>query len=89
MSDAESDLSLIVGDMAENFFPWKSPTTNIGNALPWIQAVISTFLSFIPVVGPLFSLPKAALGVVTGAAQAFTNAGFQELSTVGNDPVSV
>jgi hypothetical protein len=90
MSDAETDLSLIVADMAANFFPWKNPNTNLNNALPWIEAVVSAILSFIPVVGFLFSDSTAPIiGAVTGSTQAFTAAGFQELSTGGSNPVLV
>jgi hypothetical protein len=91
MSDAETDLSLIVSDMAANFFPWQNPNTNLNKALPWILAAISSVLSFIPVIGPEISdaIPKNVFTVVTGSAQALTAAGFQMLSTGGSDPVLV
>jgi hypothetical protein len=89
MTDAEIDLSLIIGDMAANFFPWKSPTTNLQKSLLWIQVVVSTIVSFIPVIGPLVSLGPRVTGPITSAAQAFTIAGFQELLKVGGDPILV
>lgn len=90
MSDAEMDLSLIVADMAANFFPWKNPNTNLNNALPWIEAAVFALLSFIPVVGSLFSESATPIiGAVTGSTQALTAAGFQELSTGGSDLVLV
>lgn len=88
MSDAETDLSLTVSDMAANFFPWKDPNTNLNHALPWILAAISSILSFIPIIGQeLNAVPRSILTAVTGSAQALTAAGFQQLSTGGSDPV--
>lgn len=90
MDDAETDLSLIVSDMAANFFPWNNPNTNLNRALPWILAVISTILSFIPVVGSIFGdATGPVFGAVTQSTQALTAAGFQELSTGGSDQVLV
>lgn len=92
MGDAETDLSLIVTDMAANFFPWNNPTTNLSKALPWIQAVITTILSLIPIAGRFVGpIAGTLLTTLTSATQAFTAGGFQELqiSMVGNDAMLV
>lgn len=76
--------------MDANFFPWEDPTTNLPNALLWIQAVVSAFLSFIPVMGSHISTETGpVLELVASAAQAFTAAGFKELSTGGSYLTSV
>ena len=90
MSDAETDLSLVVSNMATNFFPWKDPSTNLNHALPWILAVVSSILSFIPVVGIFIDgLEPSILSAISGSTQALTAAGFSQLSTGGSDPVLV
>lgn len=90
MNDAESNLGLTISYMTSNFFPWNDPNTNLHNALSWIQAVVSVFLSFIPFVGSLFSEASSpVIGGVIGSTQALTVAGFQELSTGGSDLVLV
>jgi hypothetical protein len=92
MDGAEGDLTPLIADMAYNFFPWKDPTTSLSSALPWIQAVVLSFLSFIPAVGALIwnieeTVETQILSAITNSAQALTQAGFSEISTVGVDPL--
>jgi hypothetical protein len=88
---AETDLSLIISDMATNFFPGHDPTSDLQRELPLIQAVVSIMLSFIPVIRPLLARDYGGpiLGTVAGATQAITQAGFQEFSVTGSDSVLV
>jgi hypothetical protein len=92
MDGAEEDLTPLISDMAYNFFPWNDPTTSLTAALPWIQAVVLSFLSFIPVVGELLwtvegSVETAILSALMGSAQSFTQGGFSEISTLGVNPL--
>jgi hypothetical protein len=90
MNDAETDLSLVITDMAQNFFPWKDPRTNLEKALPWIQSIVSSLLGFIPGIGSSLeagaNFEKWGPGIVN-VAQAFTSGGFQVVRQSGGDPV--
>jgi hypothetical protein len=55
MQDAETDLSLVIDNMAANFFPWKDPRTDLQRAVPWIQVIITGLLGFIPYAGAALS----------------------------------
>lgn len=90
MIDAETQLSLVITDMSQNFFPWKNPRTRLDKALPWIQAAVSSLLGFIPDVGPALAaatnFEKRAPGIVN-VGQALVAGGFQVVAQNGGDPV--
>lgn len=67
--------------MANDFFPWKNPKTNTQKAVPWLQALLSAVLSFIPVIGEVFAPERAAISSgIAQTAAAFAAGGLQTLA---------
>ncbi|MCJ1378235.1 hypothetical protein MMC17_001332 [Xylographa soralifera] len=88
MTTAEVQMDPLIPDMAQ-LFPWQNPSSQLQTALPWIEATVTSVLSFVPFVGALFKLPDLALealDAVGTSAGAFANAGLQ---TLQQDPVAV
>lgn len=90
MQDAETDLSLVISDMSANFFPWKDPRTDLQKAVPWIQAIVSGLLGFIPGVGPALKKGSGfkswSPGLVESAKE-IASAGFKAVGKSGTDTV--
>ena len=87
MTIAEVQMDPLIPDMSQ-LFPWQDPQSQLQTALPWIEATVSSVLSFVPFVGALFKLaelPLEALSAVSTSASAFANAGLQ---TLQQDPVA-
>ena len=88
MQDAEADLSLVIVDLANNFFPWKDPRTDLQKAIPWIQLIISALLGFIPYIGSALSaavnFADWSPGIVS-TAQVIASSGVQAIGQSGVD----
>lgn len=66
--------------MANDFFPWKNPETRTQKAVPWLQALISAVLSFVP-LGFLEDPEHAAISAAMAqTAAAFAAGGLQTLA---------
>jgi hypothetical protein len=75
------DLSLVITAMTNDFFPWKNPETNTQKVIPWIQALMSAVLSFVPVVGEILAPERTAISsAVAQTAGAFAAGGLQTLA---------
>ena len=67
--------------MANDFFPWKNPETHVQKAVPWLQALLSAVLSFVPVVGEIIGPARAAISSgIAQTAAAFAAGGLQTLA---------
>lgn len=69
--------------MTNDFFHWEPKPTK-ASPLPWIGAVVSTVLAFLPLpFGPAFM----AIGTAFGAsAAAFINGGLATIAPSADDP---
>ncbi|CZR68699.1 uncharacterized protein PAC_18598 [Phialocephala subalpina] len=84
ISAGKEDLALVIIAMANDFFEWKNPQTTTKNALPWIAAMLTSVLSFIPL---LFELDSILAPISSGAGQtaaAFAAGGLQTLAANAN-----
>ena len=81
MTTAESQIDPLIPDMSQ-LFPWQNPQTRLNTALPWIENVVTSVLSFVPFVGSLFGLAGKGSEFASGvrqSASAFADGGLQEL----------
>ena len=81
MTTAESQIDPLIPDMSQ-LFPWQNAQTRLNTALPWIENVVTSVLSFVPFVGSLFGLAGKGSEFASGlgqSASAFADGGLQEL----------
>lgn len=64
ISAADSNLALLMQDIAVNFFPWKDTKTNLQKIMPWISAGFNAAFSFIPESFLERYLTKALVGTI-------------------------
>ncbi|MCJ1403223.1 Mucin-21 [Xylographa trunciseda] len=87
MTTAEAQMDPLVTDMA-TIFPWQNPQTQLNSALPWIEAAVTSVLSFVPYVGLFFgdiAKQSELLGGIVTTAGEFAKGGLQQLQQ--QDPV--
>ncbi|OCL08763.1 hypothetical protein AOQ84DRAFT_376449 [Glonium stellatum] len=76
------DLDLVIGQMANAFFPWNSQSTQT-NVWRWVGATVSSVLSFVPLaIPPPF---KDLASPLLQTAAAFANAGLSNLTPQNSD----
>ena len=66
--------------MANDFFPWQNPESNAQKALPWLEALLSAVLSFVPVAFALDPERAAISAGISQAAASFASGGLQTLA---------
>ncbi|KAF2807134.1 uncharacterized protein BDZ99DRAFT_522766 [Mytilinidion resinicola] len=81
INSGTTELSLVIGDMANSFFPWE-PQPSHTNIWPWIEAALSSVLAFVP----LFLPAKLFGSAISQSAAAFANGGLATLSPHSSDP---
>jgi hypothetical protein len=74
ISNSQETYTNLINSIATTFFPWKDPQFPLGDAAPWITAILSIIFSFMGpegrVVGQLASqLASAAISEVTMSLQ--------------------
>lgn len=78
ISAAESNLALLMQDIAVNFFPWKDTKTNLQKIMPWISAGFNAAFSFIPEK----FLERYLNNALVGTIQEFSSGGIEQLSNL-------
>jgi hypothetical protein len=83
MTAAESQMDPVIPDMA-SLFPWQNPNTQLNSDIPWIEGAVSTVLSFIPFLGPIFGAGEKGIQIASAVGQSassFANGGVQQLQS--------
>lgn len=81
MTKAQNNLNSLTPDIA-SLFPWKDSTSNLQKALPWIEAGVSSMLSFVPVLGSFLKIPEIGKSLLEGISETagqFSEAGLSTL----------
>ncbi|KAF8859181.1 hypothetical protein BDZ45DRAFT_673461 [Acephala macrosclerotiorum] len=84
ISAGKEDLALVIIAMANDFFEWKNPQTTANKALPWIAAMLTAVLSFVPLLFPVESVLAPIAGGAGQAAAAFAAGGLQTFAATAN-----
>jgi hypothetical protein len=58
----------LIGDLAEDFFPWNKPKFSLENAALWVVAAITTLFAIPTIIGEGVRISAVGIGAVLGAS---------------------